>query len=218
MGTEQVSTLTDLAAVILCGGKSSRLGLDKTQLIFEGRTFLENVVHIVGKVTDRIVLVGDIDRTVHNLPDSVEWAIDEDPDAGPLEGIRVGLNRVEDRKYAFVTSCDVPLLKHELIHFLYRHLGDANGIVPVDGQRIYGMTAIYRTDIVEEIANRIAQGKLRVSEISQAVNAIEIAVDRIREIDPNLDSMTNVNSKAEYQALLKRFDQELPQEFLKKLG
>jgi molybdopterin-guanine dinucleotide biosynthesis protein A len=200
----------NLGAIVLCGGKSTRLGIDKTQLIFHGQTFLERVVSQVEKVCHPVILVGDADFSQHQLPPNVQWATDENPNCGPLEGIRVGLAKLAPQvDFAFVTSCDVPLIDPQLIRFLFHKISDHQAVVPVSEKRIFGMTAVYRTKLHGRIDQRIQSGQLRVSELATSFPTHQIPVNLLREIDPNLDSMTNINSAVDYFNLLKRFGLEL---------
>ena len=137
-----------LGAVVLCGGQSSRLGVDKQELIFGGKTFLETIVQSLTPVTQQIVLVGNVNTDQHQLPSSVSITQDKLVNKGPLEGIRVGLKELSDAcDYAFVSSCDVPLLTGKLVEFLFARMGGHDAIVPTKGPRKYGMTAIYRTSL-----------------------------------------------------------------------
>ncbi len=208
-----------LGAVVLCGGKSTRLGIDKTQLIFQGQTFLERVVEMVQRVSARIVLVGDTDFSRHNLPDNVVITGDQQIGKGPLEGIRVGLQQLERQvPYAFVTSCDVPLIKTELIRYLFHQIGDYQGVVPVNKSRVFGMTAIYRTELHPAIGQRIAKEQLRVSDLATAFFVNRIDVESLKVVDPDLDSLTNVNSARDYVELLQRFGLDCPEQFTDRLG
>ena len=206
----------NLGAVVLCGGKSARLGIDKTQLLFREKTFLEHVVEKVAHVASHVVLVGNIDFSNHNLPKNVILDEDKMVGKGPLEGMRVGLERLHsaDVEFGFVTSCDVPLLKPDLIRHLFALINDRTCVVPVDEQRVYGMTAIYRSELHVKIGDRIQSGQLRVSELANEFDALQPTVDSLRTIDPELDSMTNVNSKQDYLNLLGRFDHECPPHLL----
>jgi molybdopterin-guanine dinucleotide biosynthesis protein A len=213
---EQIS---DLGAVILCGGKSSRLGLDKSQLIFNGQTFLNCIIKQVSEVTEQIVVVGnEASGPIPQLPDHAVWERDQRTEHGPLEGIRVGFRRLSDSvKFAFVTSCDVPLLNPALIRFLYDKIGERKAIVPVDGPRVFGMTAIYRTNLHGPIEQRIKAGQLRVSDLADAFEALKIPLESLTAVDPQLDSLTNINSADDYLKLLKRFAQECPPQFREQL-
>lgn len=208
-----------LGAIVLCGGQSTRLGIDKTELIFRGQTFLELVVRQVSKVARHVVLVGRINSESHHLAGNIISLQDERDGLGPLEGMRVGLKCLDDRNVplAFVTSCDVPLLKPELIQFLISHRRKHSAIVPVDGARVYGMTAIYQTDLHSRIEARLENKQLRVSELADAFDARKVPVNELKDVDPNLDSMTNINSVKDYQALLDRFELTCPPELAKRI-
>ncbi len=213
---EQIS---NLGAVILCGGKSSRMGLDKFQLTFNGQTFLNWIIKQVSEVTEKIVVVGnEASGPIPQLPDHAVWERDQRTEHGPLEGIRVGLRRLSDSvKFAFVTSCDVPLLNPALIRFLHGKIGNRTAVVPIDGPRVFGMTAIYQTDLHRAIEQRIEAGQLRVSDLADAFEALKIPVESLAAVDPQLDSLTNINSADDYLKLLKRFAQECPPQFREQL-
>ena len=210
--------LPNLGAVVLCGGQSSRLGVDKQELIFGGKTFLETIVQSLTPVTQQIVLVGNVDADQHQLPRSVSITQDKLVNKGPLEGIRVGLETLSsDCEYAFVSSCDVPLLTGALVEFLFARMGDHDAIVPTKGPRKYGMTAIYRTTLYIAIKQRIAQNKLRVCDLAEGFNVANIDAEALRVVDPELDTLTNINSAEDYFHLLKRFDQQCPEKLRQRL-
>jgi len=203
---------------VLCGGQSSRLGIDKQELMFDGKTFLETIVLALRPVAKRILLVGNVNPDRHQLPDSVSIVQDQRPGKGPLEGIRVGLEALSsDCDYAFVSSCDVPLLTGALVEFLFARMGDADAIVPIKGPRQYGMTAIYRTHLHTAVDQRIQQNKLRVCNLAEGFQVTNIDAEELRVVDPELDTLTNINSAEDYFRLLKRFGQQCPEELLQRL-
>jgi molybdopterin-guanine dinucleotide biosynthesis protein A len=147
------------------------------------------------------------------LPKQVLFDRDEQLDKGPLEGIRVGLKRLSgSTKYAFVTSCDVPLLKTALVRHLHKLIENHDAVVPRIEDRVFGMTAIYRTDLHERIAQRISANQLRVSDLADAFDSFSPGAELLKATDPDLDSMTNINSAIDYQKLLNRFGLDYPPE------
>ena len=203
---------------MLCGGQSSRLGVDKQELMFGGKTFLETIILALQPVVRRILLVGNVNADRHQLPDSVSITQDQRPDKGPLEGIRVGLEDLSsDCEYAYVSSCDVPLLTGNLVEFLFARIGDADAIVPTKGPRQYGMTAIYRTRLHTAVNQRIQQNKLRVCDLAEGFKVTNIDAKELRVVDPELDTLTNINSAEDYFCLLKRFGQQCPEGLLQRL-
>ena len=182
-----------LGAVVLCGGRSRRMGFPKHELWYDGKTFLQSVVERVNLVAQPVVVVvGHAERPPAGLPKNVQWLSDERADLGPLEGIRTGLARLSDHvSHAFVTSCDAPNLSPQLIRKLVDMLGQHDAVVPRDGERIYGMTAVYRTAVFQKIEDIYASGvSRRVSALQAAVNACEVSLDDLRDVDPDLESFT----------------------------
>lgn len=211
------SPIKGLGAVVLAGGKSTRLGRSKAELPFRGSTMLDWVTKTVSSAAQTTVVVGNVDLEKHQFPPGVICLKDEQVGFGPLEGIRVGLKRLDGQcELAFVASCDAPLLKPELIRFLHRSYlqqldmfsGDSRdqprAIVPVAGNRIYGMTAIYQTSLHGLVATRIEDGLLRVSDLAAACFAHLVDVESLKVVDPELDSLTNINQWEDYENLLQR--------------
>ena len=165
-------------------------------------------------------MVGHEERPPAALPKNVQWLSDQRPDLGPLEGIRTGLASLESRvPYAFVTSCDAPNLRPELIRELVGLLGSHDAVVPRKDDRIYGMTAVYRTSTHRTIEDIYASGvSRRVSALQGAVDARAVPLDELKAIDPGLESFTNVNTAEAYFGFLKRHAMTCPAELAARLS
>ena len=97
--------------IVLCGGKSTRMGVPKATLPFGAETMLQRVVRLLATVVSPIVVVAAEGQALPALPDEVTVTRDEREARGPLEGLRAGLKALpESVAAAYVTSCDVPLL------------------------------------------------------------------------------------------------------------
>lgn len=200
--------IPNLGAVVLCGGHSSRMGVDKASLLFQQRTFLDHLIERVGTVAAPIVVVGG-DRSIlkERLP-HVIFATDKYLDCGPLEGIRVGLDQLSGQvEFAFVTGCDAPLIRPSVIARLFQLIGDHQAIMPKTGAQIYGLTSIYRTDIVGLIEAEIQAGRLRVKGLAEILRTKLLDGEELRSLDPQLDSLRNINTPHDYQQLLQRLDE-----------
>lgn len=210
-----------LGAVILCGGQSSRMKFPKHELWFDGKTFLQSVVESVSQAADVVtVVVAHGDDAPESLPDDVQLLADERPNLGPLEGIRTALAMLESQvTHAFVTSCDVPKLRVTLVRRLFDLLEDYDAIVPMDGNRIYGMTAVYRTALHSKIDEIYASGaSRRVSALQAMVNTRVVPMEELKQVDPDLDSFTNVNTASEYFELLRQSGLTCPPELAERLS
>src|SRR4030095_9801270 len=78
-------------AVVLCGGKSTRMGSSKALLPFGPETMLQRVVRLLADVVSPIVVVAAVDQPLPMLPPEVIITRDELEGRGPLEGLRAGV-------------------------------------------------------------------------------------------------------------------------------
>ena len=78
--------------IVLCGGKSTRMGVPKATLPFGPETMLQRVVRLLGTVVTPIVAVAAREQVLPELPDDVIVTRDEREAKGPLEGLRAGLS------------------------------------------------------------------------------------------------------------------------------
>jgi molybdopterin-guanine dinucleotide biosynthesis protein A len=95
-----------VAAILLTGGKSRRMGHDKSQLIIEGLTLAIRTARLLRLVVETAVEVG---RGVSDLPASLEAP----PGGGPLAAVAAGCRALRDRGHAggaLVVACDLPFL------------------------------------------------------------------------------------------------------------
>src|SRR6188474_1266460 len=103
--------MSNAGGIVLCGGKSTRMGTSKALLPFGSETMLQRVVRILSDVVSPIVAVAAVDQELPELPAEVTVARDANEGRGPLEGLRAGLKALPAGvDTAYVTSCDVPLL------------------------------------------------------------------------------------------------------------
>jgi molybdopterin-guanine dinucleotide biosynthesis protein A len=98
------------------------MGQEKYRLTFAGETLLQRICRIVQPEVSQILIVAAVDQEIPQLESHIQVPRDEIPDAGPLAGIAQALawlQTTEDTPVAaFVTSCDVPLRKPDVIRLL----------------------------------------------------------------------------------------------------
>jgi molybdopterin-guanine dinucleotide biosynthesis protein A len=88
------------AGIVLCGGKSSRMGQPKALLPFGPELMLQRVVRILSCVVSPIVVVAAPDQELPSLPDNALIARDEREGRGPLQGLQAGMKELSRRGYA----------------------------------------------------------------------------------------------------------------------
>jgi molybdenum cofactor guanylyltransferase len=122
---------TAIGGIVLCGGRSSRMGLPKATLPFGPELMLPRVVRLLSSVVSPIVVVAAPGQELPALAGEVLLARDEREGRGPLEGLLAGLTAIAPyAQAAYATSCDVPLLVPEFVLAMVRRLEKCGPVVP----------------------------------------------------------------------------------------
>ena len=199
-----------LGGVVLCGGKSSRMGTPKAWLDFGGELLLQRVVRRVAEVAGPVVVVAAPGQDVPPLPAEVVIVRDPVSGRGPLQGIGAGLEALAGRaEVAFVSSTDVPFLHPALIRRLVALRGAAWDIVAPRAQGHYHpLATVYGIEARVEIAALLAEDRLRPFFLFErmrtliADEALLLADPELLAADPRLLSLRNVNTPEEYAEAL----------------
>ncbi|HTM56648.1 MAG TPA: molybdenum cofactor guanylyltransferase [Pirellulales bacterium] len=190
-------------AIILCGGQSSRMGVPKWSLPFGPETMLERVVRLVGTVCEPLVLVRAAGQVLPAFGKQIIIAEDARPDRGPLEGIAAGLAALPDQvEAAYVTTCDAPLVVPAFIERLFELLGDESAVAPVHEGFVYPLSAVYRTRLLDVVSTLLEADRLRPSDLFDLVATRRVSSQELRDVDPRLDTLKNLNTPEEYLTAL----------------
>jgi molybdenum cofactor guanylyltransferase len=190
------------AGVVLCGGKSTRMGTSKALLPFGSETMLQRVVRLLSGVVTPIVVVAAVDQELPPLPAEVIVTRDEHEGRGPLEGLRAALKALPAGvDGAYVTSCDVPLL---VPGFVQQMLELAQGydvaVMEIDGFT-HPLSAVYRAATLRHVEDLLAQSRLRPVFLFDAVNTRRVRPDEMTA-DPDLRTLRNLNTRDDYERAL----------------
>jgi molybdopterin-guanine dinucleotide biosynthesis protein A len=179
------------------------MGRSKASLPFGDETMLARVVRLLSRVVHQVVVVAAVDQTAPDLPDGVRVVRDQQPSLGPLEGLRVGLTALIDQvDAAYVTSCDVPLLSTDFVMRMFAELGSHQAAVPVEGEFHHPLAAVYRPQVARNIEQLLAAGKRRPISLYDEVSTARVPIETLRDVDPDLQTLRNLNHPADYFAAL----------------
>ena len=189
--------------VVLCGGKSTRMGVAKATLPFGPETMLQRVVRLLGTTVSPIAAVAARDQVLPELPADVIVTRDEREAKGPLEGLRAGLKALPDSiEAAYVTSCDVPLLVPGFVERMLVLLGEHDiAVMEIDGFP-HPLSAVYRRAVLPQVEALLAQDRLRPVFLFDAVRTRRVTTAEMREVDPDLRTLRNLNTREDYAAAL----------------
>jgi molybdopterin-guanine dinucleotide biosynthesis protein A len=188
---------------VLCGGRSTRMGVSKATLPFGAETMLQRVVRMLGDVVSPVVVVAAREQSLPELPEGVAIARDECEQRGPLEGLRAGLKALpKSVDTAYVTSCDVPLLVPGFVLRMIELLGDHDlAVMELDGF-IHPLSAVYRLSTLPHIEALLNEGKLRLSFLSDVMHTRRVRPEEMLTVDRELRSLRNLNTREDYLAAL----------------
>ncbi len=196
-----------MTAVILAGGRSSRMGTPKALLPFDDEPLIVHLVRRLQPLFQRIVVVAAPNQGLPALPATIVH--DEVPHQGPVGGIYYGLRAVED-EFAFVTSCDSAFLNPSLVAHLLSRIQAADVVVPRWGGRLQPLVSVYRTSLVPILERQLANGELRPVSLFERVRTHYVAEDEVRRFDPAGDSFFNMNRPEDYEEALRRWRDGAP--------
>jgi molybdopterin-guanine dinucleotide biosynthesis protein A len=190
------------AGIVLCGGKSTRMGSSKALLPFGSETMLQRVVRLLGEVVSPIVVVAAADQDLPALPRDVIVTRDERDARGPLEGLRAGLKALPPHvDAAYATSCDVPLL---IPNFVRQMLELARGydiaVMEIDGFT-HPLSAVYRRATLPFVEDLLAKDRLRPAFLFELVKTRRVQPEEMTA-DPDLRTLRNLNTREDYERAL----------------
>lgn len=203
--------------IVLCGGRSSRMGTSKALLPFGGEVLLQCVVRVLLGEVRPVVVVAARGQDLPDLPDGVVVAWDEYEAMGPLAGLATGLAALRECRepaggsgpvdLAYATATDVPLLRPEFLRQIVRRLEEApeaDLAIVRQGRFYHPLAAAYRCSLEPAIRNLLSDGQLRPVSLVASARAVEIDVEELTAVDPDLESLLNCNTPEEYAAVIDR--------------
>jgi molybdopterin-guanine dinucleotide biosynthesis protein A len=187
------------------------MGTPKAALEWHGSTLLRRTVGIVARaVGGPVVVVRASGQDLPELPHTVRVVDDPRKGKGPVQGIAAGLGALAGQTdAAFITSTDLPFLHPAYVSRVLRALGTEDGgpdvALPVARGYQQPLAAAYRTSLAELAERLVKEDRLRPAFLFQ-----ECTVDRLDDaalladralaaLDPDLDSVLNVNTPDDYQ-------------------
>ena len=195
------------SAVVLAGGKSSRMGRPKALLPFGDEPLIAHIVRALKRIFAEIVVVA---APGHEMPAlTVKLVRDEVAYQGPVGGIYYGL-KAAGGEFSFVTSCDVAFVNSPLISYLSSQISQHDVVVPYWQDRFQPLHAVYRRSVLPLLESQLERGELRPVYLFDKVRTRRVAEEEIRSFDPQGLSFFNMNTPEDYQAALARWSEIRP--------
>jgi molybdopterin-guanine dinucleotide biosynthesis protein A len=185
--------------VILAGGDSRRLGIDKALLELNGQTLLSRIVQKLAPLSDDLIVVTNSPEDYEHLALAVRFVPDERPGEGALMGIYSGL-KAATYPSALTVACDMPFLNVSLLRVMVDKIAGHDAVVPrLEGGLLEPLHAVYGKQCFPFMASVLEQGRRRIAAFLDQVDVFYVEQSTIDRLDPLGLSFVNVNTAADWK-------------------
>jgi len=181
--------------VILAGGKSRRMGRDKSRLLLGGETLVARAVRTLRALSDDVVVVTNTPESFSGL--AARLTGDVIVGGGALSGIHAGLAAAR-HEFALVVACDMPFLNLALLQHMTSLAPGYDAVVPHWQGELEPLHAIYSRQCVTVVEPILRQGGGRIVEFYAAVRVRYLEPEEITHFDPEGLSFFNINSPEDW--------------------
>ncbi len=186
-------------AAILAGGKSRRMGRDKSLLPLFGEPVVCRVARVLERVFSRVFVVAN-----HAAPyEALGFRVVPDllPGNDSLGGLHAAISQ-GGASHVFVAGCDMPFLHPSLLRGIAGRAGDGDVVIPIKDGYPEPLCALYGAACEPVIRRRIEQGRLKMIGFHDEVRVVRIEEAQWRAWDPEGLSFRNLNTPQEYESAL----------------
>lgn len=184
-----------LAALVLAGGASTRMGTDKATLVVEGQRLIDRAIDAMAPNADGPIVVAGPDPGA--LAANVEVVEDPDgPRQGPLAGLVSGWRRLNDGRDTsgaaidgvIVLSCDLPSVDRGVVQQLVEASIGGADVMAHDGERPQPLLAVYSRSTIERLVAAFDDGERSIRRALDLNEVVIISIDKARASDADSPS------------------------------
>lgn len=193
--------MIESTAIILAGGKNSRMGYQNKSFLRLGESYFIEIALEKVKNFNEIIIVTNKPYEYRHL--RVKVVKDILPSTGPLGGIYTGLKRA---KYdnSIIFPCDMPFVNHKLLEYIARIGKDYDAVVPkVDGY-YQPLCSAYSKKCIESFERNLKNGKNKIVEAYPHMNIYYISRNEIEKYGDYDDMFININTIEEYEKYIRK--------------
>ena len=183
-------------AVILVGGKSSRMGTNKAFLELKGKTFIELQIELLREMFDEIFISANTSSEYEYL--NLPIFKDVYPGKGPLGGIYTSLIN-SSSLHTFMLACDMPFVGPELIKHLKYLTKEYDVVIPKSEKGLEPLHAFYSKKCIDQIKKSLDENNLRIISFFPHVNVKVVELGSLASSARFKDSIKNLNTMDDYK-------------------
>ncbi len=152
-----------LSAVILAGGKSSRMGQDKALIPWDGIPLLGRVYQVASQCCQQVYILTPWPQRYQEIlsGQNYQFLVESNPGQGPLVALAQALTEIPT-EWFLLLACDLPLLQVEIIRDWTERLNNIPGsiLATVPQQETFWQPTcgFYRREALPALQEFIQQG------------------------------------------------------------
>ena len=185
-----------MTGVILSGGKSSRMGMNKAFLEIEGKPLIDRITSTVRNIFQEVILVTN--APLDYLDQGCIIASDIFKNKGALGGIYTGLFYASF-DHAFIAACDMPFLNRSFIEHMIECVDKYDIVVPEAPDGLQPLHAIYSKRCLNPIKKLMDADNLKITAFYKGLKTMVIPEEDIKPFDPEGKLFINVNSRKDLE-------------------
>jgi len=185
-----------VSGIIVAGGRSSRIGVDKALLKVGGSTMIERIITVLQQVAGHVLISAGNGKYSFTGYSHVE---DKFADIGPIGGIYSAL-KASSTPINIVVSCDLPFLSVDLLDYLLKNALENELIIPIHNNFYEPLCAVYNVSLLPVIEQQINEGDYKlINLITKTDSKLLPITSDLPFYKPNV--FNNINSIADYEQL-----------------
>lgn len=187
-----------MSAVILAGGRSSRMGENKLFMPLGEKPLIGHLIDTVCRLFAEVILVTDEPQSYRRFPVTVIRDVIECGEKNALTGIHAGLSAAK-HPYVFVAAGDMPFVRAGLLRYLCCQADGWDVAIPREGGYVQPLCAVYHKNCLPVMEKHLRSGKYKVTGFFAESRVCYVDVAELLPFDPELLSFFNVNTPEDYR-------------------
>ncbi len=202
-----------MTSIVLAGGRSSRLGREKSRELVGRESLIAIVVSRLSSLSDEILIVVSQSQSNSSFPScaKAKTVVDLYPGKGALGGIYTGL-AYSSSFHNLAVACDMPFLNISLLRYMVRVSPGFDVVMPRMGDHREPLHAVYTRDCLLPMERQLRKGNLRAADFPDSVSTRYVERKEIGRFDPEFLSFFNINTQVDLERARTLASQGTPQE------
>ena len=195
-------------AIILAGGKSSRMGFDKQFLKIKEIRLMEIIIDKLKEEFEEIIIVTNKPDEYNEFQYKIVSVIIKEK--GPLSGLQVGLKNATST-YSYFIACDMPSVNLDYIRYMKEKIRETSPkacVTKDEDGHIEVFNGFYSKELYENIKSQLSEDKRAVNALLKSVDTLYISSTKAKVYSPDYAMFKNLNTKEELENYISQIKDE----------